>query len=206
MIHRKSVLVIHCCVTNFPKIYQLKTTAYIIMSLVSTHDLSGSSKWERLLSDGSWGSRFSLKVQRGKDACPSLLCGCWLVSVPCRPLDRGHQLLFGFWSEPITGKTDVEAETPILWPPDAKSWLIWKDSDAGKGWGQEEKGTTEDEMVGWHPRLNGHEFRWTLGVGDGQGGLACCSSWGLRVRHDWVAELNWTYLSLVYWLVGSSML
>ena len=63
-------------------------------------------------------------------------------------------------------RTDVEAETPILWPPDAKSWLVWKDPDAGKDWGQEEKGTTEDEMVGWHHRLEGHGFGWTLGVDD----------------------------------------
>ena len=91
------------------------------------------------------------------------------------------------------GRTDVEAETPILWPPDVKSWLIEKETDAGKDWGQEEKGTTEDEMVGWHHRLNGHEFGWTLGVGDGQGGLVCCSSWGhkqLDTLSDWT-ELNW---------------
>ena len=74
-------------------------------------------------------------------------------------------------------RTDVEAETPILWPPDAKNWLIWNDPDAGKDWRQEEKGTTEDEMVGWHHRLHGHGFGWTPGVGgDGQGGLACCDS------------------------------
>ena len=72
------------------------------------------------------------------------------------------------------GRTDAEAESPILWPPDVKSWLIWKVPDAGKDWGQEEKGTTEDEMVGWHHRLNGHGFGWTLAVGDGRGGLACC--------------------------------
>ena len=89
-------------------------------------------------------------------------------------------------------KTDVEAETPICWPPHAKSWLIEKDPNAGKDWGQEEKGTTEDEMAGWHHRLDGHEFEWTPGVGDGQGGLACCDSWGRRVRHDGVTELNWT--------------
>ena len=76
--------------------------------------------------------------------------------------------------------TDVEAETPILWPPDAESWLIWKDPDARKDWGQEEKGTTEDEMVGWRHLHNGHGFGWTLGVGDGQGGLACCSLWGCK--------------------------
>ena len=76
------------------------------------------------------------------------------------------------------GRTDVEAETPILWPPHEKSWLIWKDPDAGKDWRHEEKGTTENEMVGWHHLLNAHGFGWTPGVGDGQGGLACCGSWG----------------------------
>ena len=74
------------------------------------------------------------------------------------------------------GRTDAETESPILWPPDAKSWLIWKVPDAGKDWGQEEKGMTEDEMVGWHYWLNGHGFGWTLEVGDGQGGLPCCCS------------------------------
>ena len=77
------------------------------------------------------------------------------------------------------------------WPPDAKSWLIWKDPDAGKDWGQEEKGMTEDEMVGWHHRLNRHGFGWTPGVGDGQGGLACCGSWG-RKESDTTEWLNWT--------------
>ena len=88
------------------------------------------------------------------------------------------------------GRTDAEADTPILWPPHAKSWLIGKDPDAGRDWRQEKKGTTEDEMAGWHHRLNGHEFEWTPGVGDGQGGLACCDSWGRRVGHDWATELN----------------
>ena len=88
------------------------------------------------------------------------------------------------------GRIDAEAEIPILWPPDAKSWLIGKDPDAGRDWGQEEKGTTEDEMVGWHHWLDGHGFGWTLGVGDVQGGLVCCSPWGCRVGHDWVTELR----------------
>ena len=92
------------------------------------------------------------------------------------------------------GRTDAEAETPILWPPDVKSWLIWKDPDAGKDWRREEKGTTEDEMVGWHHRHNGHEFEQALGVGIGQGSLVCCSPWGCRVRHDWAAELNWRFI------------
>ena len=92
------------------------------------------------------------------------------------------------------GRTDAEAETPILWPPDTKSWVIWKDPDAEKDWGQEEKETTEDEMVGWHHWLNWHGFGWTLGVGDGQGGLACCDSWGHK-ELDTTERLNWTELS-----------
>ena len=89
------------------------------------------------------------------------------------------------------GRTDVEAETPIVWPSDVKNWLIWKDPDAGKDWGRDEKGTTEDEVVGWHHWLNGHGFGWTPGVGDGQGGLVCCGSWGLR-ESDTTERLNWT--------------
>ena len=93
------------------------------------------------------------------------------------------------------GRTDAEAETLILWPPHVKSCLIWKDPDAGRDWGQEEKGTTEDEMAGWHHWLNGCEFEWTLGVGDGQGGLASCNSWG-RKKSDMTEQLNWTeYMS-----------
>ena len=88
------------------------------------------------------------------------------------------------------GRTDAEVETPTLWPPDAKSWLIWKDPDAQKDWGQEEKGTTEDEMVGWHHQLNGHGLWWTLAVGDGQGGLACCGSCSRSVGHNWTTELT----------------
>ena len=89
-------------------------------------------------------------------------------------------------------RNDAEAEAPVLWPPHVKSWLTGKDSDAGRDWGQE-KGTTEDEMAGWHHGLNGRESEWTPGVGDEQGGLACCDSWGSqRVGHDWVTELNWT--------------
>ena len=76
------------------------------------------------------------------------------------------------------GRTDAEAETPILWKPDAKNWLIGKDPDAGKDWRRDEKGMTEDEMVRWHHRLDGHEFEQTPGVGDGQGSLVCCSPWG----------------------------
>ena len=86
------------------------------------------------------------------------------------------------------GRNDAKAETPVLWPPHEKSWLTGKDSDAGRDWGQEEKGTTEDEMDGWYHRLDGHEFEWTPGDGDGQGGLVCCDSWG-RKESD-TTELN----------------
>ena len=92
------------------------------------------------------------------------------------------------------GRTDTEAEAPILWPPNAKSWLIGKDLDAGRDYGQEEKGLIEDEMAGWHHRLNGHKFEWTLGAGDGQGGLVCCDSWGHK-ESDTTERLNWSELN-----------
>ena len=92
------------------------------------------------------------------------------------------------------GMTDAEAETPILWPPDTKNWLTRIDPDAGKDWGQEEKGTTEHEMVGWHHQLNGNEFEQALGVGDGQGTLACCSPWGCK-ELDTTEWLKWTEIT-----------
>ena len=95
------------------------------------------------------------------------------------------------------GGIDVEAEIPILKPPVAKSWLIGKAPDAGKDWGQEEKGMTEDEMVGWHHWLNGHGFGWTPGVGDGQGGLVCCGTWGHK-ELDTTEWLNCTEFPYVY--------
>ena len=91
-------------------------------------------------------------------------------------------------------RNDAKAETPVLWPPHAKSWLIGRDSDAARDWGQEEKGKTEDEIAGWHHWLDGREPEWTLGVGDGQGGLACCDSWG-RKESDTTEQLNWTELN-----------
>ena len=87
---------------------------------------------------------------------------------------------------------------------DAKSWLIWKDPDAGKDWGQEENGMTEDKMVGWHHQLNGHEFGWTPGAGDGQGGLACCSSWS-RKESDMTEWLNWTELNVSHYFITFSL-
>ena len=99
------------------------------------------------------------------------------------------------------GRTDAEAETPILWPPNAKNGLIGKDPDDGKDWSQEEKGVTEDEVVGWHHWLNGHEFEHASGVGDGQGSLGCCSPWGRRVGHNWATELNWKLENNMQWLL-----
>ena len=100
------------------------------------------------------------------------------------------------------GSTESEAETPNFWPPDTKSWLIWKDPYTGKDWGQEEKGTTEDEMVGWHHWPNGHGLGWTPWVGDGQRGLACCSSCGRKESNttEWLnwTELNWTEFALIH--------
>ena len=121
-------------------------------------------------------------------------CCFWTVvktlenPLDCKEIQPVHPK--GDQSWVFTGRTDVEAETPILWPPDAKNWLIWKDSDAGKDWRQEGKRMTENEMVGWHHWLNGHEFEQVPGVGDGQGSLACCSPWGHRIRHDWVTKLR----------------
>ena len=94
-----------------------------------------------------------------------------------------------------TRRTDAEAEAPMLWPPDVKNWLIGKDPDAGKDWRQEEKGMTEDEMVGWHHQLDGLEFEQAPEVGDGQGSLACCDSWGCK-ESDTTERLNWTELIL----------
>ena len=121
---------------------------------------------------------------------------CWrrLLRVPmdCKEIQPVHSKGDQPWV--FFGRNDAEAETPILWPPHAKNWLIGKDSDAGRDWGQEEKGTTEDEMAGWHHQLNGHESEWTPGDGDGQGGLACCDSWGHK-ESDTTERLNWTELN-----------
>ena len=92
------------------------------------------------------------------------------------------------------GRNDAKDETPVLWPPHAKIWLIWKDSDAGRDWGQEEKGMIEDEMAGWHHWLHGCESQWTPGVGDVQGGLACCDLWGCK-ESDMTEGLIWSDLN-----------
>jgi len=110
----------------------------------------------------------------------------WIAHMEIQPVHpKGDQ------SWVLIGRTDVEVETPILWPPDAESWLTGKDPDAGRDWGQEEKGTTEDEMSGWHHWLDGCESQWTPGAGDGQGGLACCDSWGHK-ESDTTDRLIWS--------------
>ena len=124
----------------------------------------------------------------------SMLLNCGLEKTLENPLDSKeiqpvHPKEYQSWV--FIGRTDAEAKTPILWPPHEKTWLIEKDPDAGKDWGQEEKGTAEDEIAGWHHWLNASESGWTLGVGDGQGGLACCNSWGLK-ESDTTEWLNWT--------------
>ena len=122
----------------------------------------------------------------------------WTVVLEKSPLDcKEVQPVHSEGDQPwdFFGRNDAKAETPGLWPPHAKTWLIGKDSDAGRDWGQEVKGTTEDEMAGWHHWLNGRESEWTSGVGDGQGGLACCDSWACKESGttEW---LNWTELML----------
>ena len=130
--------------------------------------------WRRLSTE----ELMLLKCGVGEDSLESL----GLQGDPTSPFWRNWDFF---------GRNDAKAETPVLWPPHAKSWLIRKDSDAGKYWGQEEKGTTEDEMAGWHHWLDGRESEWTPGVGDGQGGLACWDSWG-RKESDTTEWLNWT--------------
>ena len=114
----------------------------------------------------------------------------------CKEIQPVHSKEDQSWD--FFGRNDAKAESPVLWPPHAKTWLIGKDSDAGRDWGQEEKGMTEDEMAGWHHWLDGLEFEWTPGVGDGQGGLACCNSWGRKESDttERLNELNWTRLYL----------
>ena len=131
-----------------------------------------------------------------KSWAPKNLC-FWTVafesSLNCKEIQPVHPKGNQSWI--FIGRTDAEAESPIVWPPDAKNWLLRKDPDAGKDWKQEEKGMTE-EMAGWHHQLNGYEFEQALGVGDGQGGLVCCIPWDLK-ESDTTVWLNWTELNMM---------
>ena len=166
--------------TNLDSI--LKSRHYFANKGLSSQGYGFSSShvwmWE-LDSEESWSSK--------------TWCFCTVVlektlesPLDCKDIQPVHPKGDQSWM--FIGGTDVEAETPILWPPDAKSW---KDRDAGKDWGQEEKGTTEDEMIGWHYWLRWHGFGWTPGVGEGQGGLVCCNPWDCR-ELDMTKQLNWT--------------
>ena len=134
---------------------------------------------------------------------------CWkrLLRVPwtdCKEIRPVHPK--GDQSWVFIGMTDAEAETPIFWPPDVKSWLIWKDPDAGKDWGQEEKGTAEHEMVVWHHQLNGPGFGWTRGVGDGQGRQMWCGSWGHKEMLDTTEWLNWNWNKQIKYSIFKTIL
>ena len=124
--------------------------------------------------------------------CHKHLLGCYsMLGTLYLGISNGDQPWVFF------GRNDAKAETLVLWPPHAKSWLIGNNSDPGRDWGQEEKGRTEDEIAGWHHRFDGPEFEWTPGDSVGQGGLACCYSWG-RKKSVMTERLNWTEESL--WL------
>ena len=158
----------------------LPTKVHLVKAVVFLAVLYGCDSWTIKKPESERTDAFELWYWRWLSESP---LDCKEIQ-PVRP--KGNQ------SWIFIGRTDAQTETPIIWPPNAKSQLMWKDPDAGKNWRQEEKGTTEDEMVGWHRRLDGYEFEWTPGVGDEQGGLACCGSWGHRVRHNLVTELNWS--------------
>ena len=151
--------------------------------------------WERLRAGGEVGDKDEIvgwhhrlnghefdQTPGDSEGQESLVC--------CSPWGRKESDM----TEWLDWLTNAEAEAPVLWPPDLKNWLIGKDPDAGKDWRQEEKGMTEDKIVGWHHRLNGHEFEQAPEVGDGQGSLACCSPWGHK-ESDTTAWLNWTELT-----------
>ena len=143
-----------------------------------------------------WATELNWNIVPKQQRIDAFELWCWrrLLRVPWTArIQSVHPKGDQYWV--FIGRTDAEAETPILWPPHENNWLIGKDSDAGRDWGQDEKGTTEDEMAGWHHQLNGREFGWTPGVGNGQGALACWNSWGCKEldtneRLNWLTELK----------------
>ena len=167
--------------TNLDSIFKsrditLPTKVHLIKAMVFPVVMYGCESWTIKKAEGRRIDAFEL--------------WCWrrlLRVLDCKEIQAVNPKGNHSWI--FIGRTDAEAETPIIWPPDVKNCLIWKDPEAGKNWKQEEKGTTEDEMVRWHHWLNGHEFEQTPGVGDGQGGLVCCSPWG-RKESDPTEWLN----------------
>ena len=168
--------------TNLDSIFKsrditLPTKVRLVKAMVFPVVMYGSESWS------------VKKAERWRNWCFwTVVLEKTLVSpLDCKEIQPVHSEGDQPWD--FFGRNDAKAETPVLWLPHAKSWLIGKDSDAGRDWGQEEKGTTEDEMAGWHHWLDGCEFEWTPGVGAGQGGLACCDSWG-RKESDMTEWLN----------------
>ena len=149
---------------------------------------AGEYSWESLGQEGDWNQSLLKKINPEYSLKELMLLNCGAGEHSWESLGwQEDQTSQSKGNQPwiFIGRTDIEAEAPILWPPDGKSWLTGKDPDAGKDWGQEEKGMTEDEMVGWHHWLNGQEFEQTSGDSEGRGSLACCSPWGYK-------ELNTT--------------
>ena len=160
----------------------LPTKVHLVKAMVFPVVMDGCKNWT------------VKKTERQRIDAFELWCWRRLLRVPWTTRRSNQSVL-----KEIIGRTDAEAETPILWPLDAKNWLIGNDLDSGKDWMQEEKGTIEDEMIGWHHWLNGHEFEQALGVGDGQGSLMCFSLWGCK-ESDTIDWLNWAekrYLCLL---------
>ena len=146
-------------------------------------------------------SELDYKVERQRIDAIELWCWRRILRVSWTARRSSQSTLKEISPKYSFGRTVAEAETPILWPPDAKSWLIWKEPDAGRDWGQEEKGMTEDEIAGWHHWPDGRESEWTPGVSDGQRGLACCSPWGCK-ESDVTELLKWTELSVLnFWRI-----
>ena len=154
----------------------LPTKVHLVKAMVSPLVMYGCESWTEK------------KAEHRRIDAFELWCWRRLLRVPWTARRSNQSILKE--SGVFIGRTDAEAETPVLWPPHVKRWLIWKGPDAGEDWGQEEKGMTEDEMAGWHHQSDGHGCGWTLGVGDGQGGLACCHSWGHK-ESDTTEQLNW---------------
>ena len=169
--------------TNLDSIFKsrditLQTKVHLIKAMVFPMVMCGCESWSVKKAE-CW------RIDAFELWCWRRLLRVFLDCKEIQPHPKGDQ------SWVFIGRTDAEAETLVLWPPHAKSWIIGKESDAGRDWGQEEKRTTEDGIAGWHHWLDGRESEWTPGTGDGQGGLACFMG-SQRVAHDWATELNWT--------------
>ena len=215
------IIFLSCYLSNKSRRWQFPTSSNtlcfgihnaILCFLITTHSWPFLLTFLALLTSNCWSQRLSIISPQMFSHCgfqwhlytdesqisnPNLSNGLW-VYITDHLLDIFTVMSKKFLK--LLG-TETAAHFPLtqaLWPPAAKSWLIGKDPDTGKDWGQGEKGTTEDEMVGWHHRLNGHRFGWTMGVGDGQGGLACCGLWGCKESDTWATELNWLCLNSAY--------